>query len=127
MCLASPRTPAIASLQCLDLQARHKRTAVSGRRHFATATASAPLAAAEKKPKASQDVHVSDNPPTDVLYDAVIVGSGMGGLATATQMASKGAKVVVLEKCLSILYSSLPLYSSACPFSLIQTEFAQFE
>ncbi len=36
--------------------------------------------------------------PTDILYDAVIIGSGMGGLATAAQMVAKGAKVVVLEK-----------------------------
>lgn len=34
----------------------------------------------------------------DVLYDAIIVGGGMGGLTTATQMAAKGAKVLVLEK-----------------------------
>lgn len=37
--------------------------------------------------------------PTDVEYDAVIIGGGMGGLTTATQLAAKGAKVVVLEKC----------------------------
>lgn len=36
--------------------------------------------------------------PLDELYDAVIIGGGMGGLATATQMAAKGARVVVLEK-----------------------------
>lgn len=36
--------------------------------------------------------------PTDVEYDAVIIGSGMGGLSTAAQLAAKGAKVVVLEK-----------------------------
>ncbi len=36
--------------------------------------------------------------PMDVLYDAVIVGGGMGGLTVATQMAAKGAKVLVLEK-----------------------------
>jgi prolycopene isomerase len=41
---------------------------------------------------------VSDDAPTDVEYDAVIVGSGMGGLTTAAQLAIKGAKVVVLEK-----------------------------
>ena len=31
-------------------------------------------------------------------WDAVIVGSGMGGLVTATQLVAKGAKVVVLER-----------------------------
>lgn len=30
-------------------------------------------------------------------WDAVVVGSGVGGLTTATEMASKGAKVLVLE------------------------------
>ena len=46
----------------------------------------------------SPSSHLSDNPSTDVEYDAVIIGAGMGGLATATQLATKGAKVVVLEK-----------------------------
>ncbi len=36
--------------------------------------------------------------PTDVEYDTVIVGGGMGGLATAAKLVSQGAKVVVLEK-----------------------------
>nr|AKT95176.1 chloroplast carotenoid isomerase [Haematococcus lacustris] len=36
--------------------------------------------------------------PTDIEYDAVIIGGGMGGLATASQLVAKGAKVVVLEK-----------------------------
>lgn len=36
--------------------------------------------------------------PADVEYDAIIIGSGMGGLATAAVMSSKGAKVLVLEK-----------------------------
>ena len=30
--------------------------------------------------------------------DAIIIGSGIGGLVTATQLASKGANVLVLEK-----------------------------
>lgn len=50
-----------------------------------------PAAAATEAPAASRA-------PTDIEYDAVIIGSGMGGLSTAAQMASKGAKVVVLEK-----------------------------
>lgn len=35
----------------------------------------------------------------DVEYDAVVIGGGMGGLTAATQLAAKGAKVIVLEKC----------------------------
>jgi len=31
-------------------------------------------------------------------YDAIVIGSGMGGLVTATQLAAKGAKVLVLER-----------------------------
>ena len=37
----------------------------------------------------------------DVEYDAVVIGGGMGGLTAATQLAAKGAKVIVLEKCAS--------------------------
>jgi prolycopene isomerase len=32
------------------------------------------------------------------IYDAIIIGSGIGGLVTATQLAAKGAKVLVLER-----------------------------
>jgi prolycopene isomerase len=31
-------------------------------------------------------------------YDVIIIGSGIGGLVTATQLAAKGAKVLVLER-----------------------------
>ncbi|MEA5570197.1 carotenoid isomerase [Calothrix sp. UHCC 0171] len=31
-------------------------------------------------------------------FDAIIIGSGIGGLVTATQLATKGAKVLVLER-----------------------------
>ncbi|KAL5720733.1 prolycopene isomerase [Ranunculus cassubicifolius] len=34
----------------------------------------------------------------DVEYDAIVIGSGIGGLVAATQLAVKGAKVLVLEK-----------------------------
>ncbi|GBF98578.1 carotene isomerase [Raphidocelis subcapitata] len=36
--------------------------------------------------------------PTDVEYDAVIVGGGMGGLTAAAKLVEKGAKVLLLEK-----------------------------
>ncbi|WP_320668003.1 carotenoid isomerase [Prochlorococcus sp. MIT 1307] len=35
---------------------------------------------------------------TQKSWDAVIVGSGLGGLVTASQLAAKGAKVLVLER-----------------------------
>ena len=45
---------------------------------------------------------VSDNPaPTATeikVYDAIVIGSGIGGLVTATQLAAKGANVLVLER-----------------------------
>ncbi|MUL38183.1 carotenoid isomerase [Gloeocapsopsis dulcis] len=34
---------------------------------------------------------------TYLCFDAIIIGSGIGGLVTATQLAAKGAKVLVLE------------------------------
>ena len=40
----------------------------------------------------------AERAPTDVEYDAVVVGAGFGGLAAATQLAVAGAKVVVLER-----------------------------
>ena len=35
---------------------------------------------------------------SSILWDAVIIGSGIGGLVTATQLAAKGAKVLILER-----------------------------
>ena len=58
-----------------------------------TAVAAPPLSSGQ----AAEGAHTS----TDVEYDAVIIGGGMGGLTTATQLAAKGAKVIVLEKCAS--------------------------
>ncbi|MBD2384060.1 carotenoid isomerase [Cylindrospermum sp. FACHB-282] len=36
--------------------------------------------------------------PPRTLFDVIIIGSGIGGLVTATQLAAKGAKVLVLER-----------------------------
>jgi prolycopene isomerase len=60
------------------------------------AVAAASASQATPSPAASSSS--APSAPTDVEYDAVIIGSGMGGLSTAAQMAAKGAKVVVLEK-----------------------------
>jgi prolycopene isomerase len=41
----------------------------------------------------------ADVPVSDATnFDAIIIGSGIGGLVTATQLAAKGAKVLVLER-----------------------------
>ncbi len=40
----------------------------------------------------------SDPFPPDQEWDAIIIGSGIGGLVTATQLAAKGARVLVLER-----------------------------
>lgn len=34
----------------------------------------------------------------DAVFDAIVVGAGIGGLVTATQLAAKGARVLVLER-----------------------------
>ena len=41
-------------------------------------------------------------------FDAIIIGSGIGGLVTASQLAAKGAQVLVLEKYIipCLLYTS---------------------
>ncbi|MGC1394832.1 MAG: carotenoid isomerase [Coleofasciculaceae cyanobacterium] len=44
---------------------------------------------------APQPQSTSDN--SNSQFDAIIIGSGIGGLVTATQLAAKGAKVLVLE------------------------------
>ncbi len=49
---------------------------------------------AQKARRASKE----EGPDANTLYDAIIIGGGMGGLTTASQMAAKGAKVLVLEK-----------------------------
>lgn len=40
----------------------------------------------------------ADRNSNDYRYDVIIIGSGIGGLVAATQLAVKGARVLVVEK-----------------------------
>jgi prolycopene isomerase len=42
--------------------------------------------------------HQSNSAGETSVFDVIIIGSGIGGLVTATQLAAKGAKVLVLER-----------------------------
>ena len=48
---------------------------------------------------ASQSPASTNHAPNETsVFDAIVIGSGIGGLVTATQLAAKGAKVLVLER-----------------------------
>jgi prolycopene isomerase len=78
-------------------QARRQAAAAPRRQRQHVAVAAASASQATPSPAAASSSS-APSAPTDIEYDAVIIGSGMGGLSTAAQMAAKGAKVVVLEK-----------------------------
>lgn len=48
-------------------------------------------------------------------WDAVVIGSGIGGLVTATQLAAKGAKTLVLERYLIPEAAAAPSSGRATP------------
>ncbi|GAX80222.1 hypothetical protein CEUSTIGMA_g7660.t1 [Chlamydomonas eustigma] len=51
-----------------------------------------------KYPSEDYVIGIETDADTDVEYDAIIIGSGMGGLTAASQMVARGARVLVLEK-----------------------------
>jgi prolycopene isomerase len=79
-------------------QARRQAAAAPCRQRQHVVAAAAASATPATPSSAASSSSSAPSAPTDIEYDAVIIGSGMGGLSTAAQMAAKGAKVVVLEK-----------------------------
>eukprot|EP00798_Chlamydomonas_sp_ICE-L_P018623 gene18623-25138_t len=49
-------------------------------------------------PPLEESVTLPTDAAGDVVYDAIVIGAGVGGLSAAAQMVSKGANVLVLEK-----------------------------
>ena len=70
----------------------------------------------ERRPVAAGRAKDQGNTSTETLYDALVVGGGMGGLTAATQMAAKGAKVLVLEKCEAPMHYR-PQYETASDYA----------
>ena len=85
-----------------------------GQRRLALQAVAAPPRELAQPTRANHTGHAGDEE-----YDAVVIGGGMGGLTAATQLAAKGAKVIVLEKCVASpwrpSYISSPLMLLAQP------------
>jgi len=69
-----------------------------GRRRAAAAAAASAAGLRTREREVAEAVASTGSARTDVVYDAVVIGGGVGGLTAATQLAAKGASVLVLEK-----------------------------
>ena len=89
------------------MQAKRRTHACQAARAAAAGAAAtvqeAPAAEAKELRTGVAAPHTAHRAPADVVYDAIVIGSGIGGLTTATQLAARGARVLVLEKCAVIL------------------------
>lgn len=56
------------------------------------------VAAAAPSSSSQQQQHSCKKASPDTEYDAIVIGSGMGGLTTASQLAAAGQRVAVLER-----------------------------
>ena len=83
-----------------------------GLRHAAAAAVEAAVRAPERE--AAGTAASVGSAPTDVVYDAVVVGGGVGGLSVATQLVAKGASVLVLEKCGPHIHDSVCTVLHGC-------------
>ncbi|MBD2019727.1 carotene isomerase [Leptolyngbya sp. FACHB-36] len=54
------------------------------------------MAVFDRTPTSASAASSKNSPPSDL--DVIVIGSGVGGLVTATQLAAKGARVLVLER-----------------------------
>ena len=73
-------------------RSRAKTTVKIPRRARSIAAAAVPSSSSS-----SQQQHSAKASP-DIEYDAIVIGSGMGGLTTASQLAAAGQRVAVLER-----------------------------
>ncbi|KAG1653437.1 hypothetical protein FOA52_006948 [Chlamydomonas sp. UWO 241] len=92
------RDLASSSPRCCTTSATSRAGARQRARRVPGPTRVAATAPADVYPPADLVAGLRTDAPQDVEYDCIVIGSGMGGLATAVQMSAKGAKVLVLEK-----------------------------